>query len=290
MCGMNDCANKLLNVFEIPKVTAGIMVFEGADYLEYAVKSLYSYLHQIIIVEGAVKGFSRNYKSDDGTLDIIKKLKQNDIMGKIEVVEKGTFWKDKIEKQNEIAKRVTGEYYVKLDADEIWDEESFFDVIRMFQEDPELYVVKMPFIHFWLNFKTVAKDAGGKWSGSKHPRVWKWKKEFIHNSSFNFFQDKKMRKVGDPDYMERTYDGIGVFHFGWCRRFEDMINKIKYYKNRGIEKNVRDTVTNWKDLNDPTQPTQPKSVRSWAEKFDGKLPSVMGEHPYKNISDVRELK
>ena len=177
-----------------------------------------------------------------------------------------------------------------MDADEIWNEESFFGVIKMFQEDSDLCVVRMPFIHFWLNFKTVAKDAGGKWSGSKHPRVWKWKKEFRHNSSFNFFQDKKMGKVGEPNYMERIYEGIGIFHFGWCRKYEDMMSKIKYYKSRGIEKNVVDTITNWKNLNDPTQCTQPSSVRSWAEKFEGKLPVILNDHMYKDIEDIRTLK
>ena len=262
------------------------MVYNGADYMEYAIKSLYPYLYQVIIVEGAVSGYTNNPTSFDGTWDIIKRLKQNDLMDKIDVVKIEGFWNNKIEKQNSIAKKVKGEFYVKLDADEIWDKQAFFDVIGMFLKDKELTVIRVGFNHFWLNFKTIAKDAGGKWS-TNHPRVWRWKSDFHHNASFNYFQDKDNKRVGEPEYFEFTYTKIPIFHFGWCREKKYMLEKIEYYKNRGIENFVTDTITGWKNLSDNTQPTQ--QVRSWAEEFTGKLPDVLNDHPYKGVDDMRLL-
>lgn len=65
------------------------------------------------------------------------------------------------------------------------------------------------------------------------------------------------------------------------------MNKLDYYKNRGIEKGVHDTITGWKKLDDPTQPTQGSHVRSWAESFKGQFPKILDNHPYKQLKDIR---
>jgi len=287
---IGNATNSLLSVFKIPKISAGIIVYNGADYLEYAVKSIYSVVNQIIIVEGAVKGYAIKPNSTDETIKIVEKLKQFDVLNKIEFVQskKGKFWNDKIEMQNEIAKRVTGDYYVKVDHDEIWKPETLVDVINMMENNKQISIVRMPFNHFWLNFKTVAKDAGGKWS-TQHPRVWRWNTGFRHLKSFNFFNNlnKDGQKVGEPYVTEHPYVGDCIYHFGYVRKIDTLQNKIKYYKNRGIETFVTDTVSGWQK-GMPTQPTQ--KVKSWDEPFGGVLPRVLSDHPYKEFEDIRQLK
>lgn len=279
---LRECFNALLDSFNIPKISAGVIVNNGEDYLKYSIESIYHLLNEIIIVVGSVKGYAKSNNKE--TEKVIKELIKKDYLRKIKVVRsKSGQWSDKIEMQNEIAKRVTGEFYVKLDHDEIWKPETLLSAINTLRENPDIDILKMPFIHFWLNFNTVAKDAGGKWS-TKHPRIWRWKKSYRHDKSFNYFEDKDGTKIAKPFKREMTFDGDCIYHFGYVRKLKVLQNKIKYYKNRGIESYVVDTVTKWKK-GKPTQPTQ--DVNSWAEDFEGKLPKILNNHPYKNIKDIR---
>jgi hypothetical protein len=285
---IRNCSNKLLDTFNIPRITAGIIVYNGEDYLEQAVESIYSVVNEIIIVEGCVKGYDKNVfgKSDDNTWMILNKLKQKDHLDKIQIYCSDRPWKDKMEMQNEIARRVTGKYYVKVDHDEIWKPETLVEVINMMEEDKSIDIMRMPFLHFWLNFNTIARDEGGKWS-TKHPRVWRWKQGFIHTKSFNFFVDSLNynRKVCSPEYKEVVYNGSEfIYHFGYCRKLKTLQEKLLYYGTRGIEKFAKDTVTNYKE-GDPTQPTQWE--QSWAEPFNGILPEILNNHPYKTLKDIR---
>lgn len=282
---VRNCYDKLIDVCCIPKITFGMIVYNGADYIKETIESIYDLAYEIIIVEGAVKNYSSNYRSNDTTLDIIKELKRKDHLNKIKLIQNDKFWLDKIEMQNEIAKNVNGEFYIKLDHDEVWKPETVIDVIKYLIQHPDIDIIRMPFYHFWLNHQTIAQDAGGKWS-TKHPRVWRWKKTFRHIRSFNFFQDLKndLLKVGTPYNLEAEYEGDRIYHFGYVRELKTLQNKIKYYKNRHIETYVEDTVTNYKE-GMRTQPTQ--KTPSSAIQFTGTLPSVILNHPYNKLKDVR---
>lgn len=282
-------AERMLELFEIPKVTAGVIVGDGYDYLEYAVNSLFPYLWEVVIAHGFVDGYKNTNDAEfDEVESALTRLLFKDTIGKIRYG-KGKAWKDKIEMQNKIAENVTGEFYLKLDSDEVWKPETFQLAIQEFVDDPDLTILKMPFFHFWLSFKNIAVDAGGKW-GTKHPRIWRWDKSFRHETSFNHFvntQNAIHIPVISPDFKEKEFGGDRIYHFGWCRKLGKMLIKIRYYKLRGIEKFVTDTVSEWKELSDATMVTQ--DVRSWAEPFDGILPKILEDHPYKNIKDVRNL-
>jgi len=284
---IKSCTNNLLEVCEIPKISVGIINYNGSDYIEYVISSIYEVVNQIIIIDGAVKGYGAEKPwSTDGTLEKIRKWKKDfDLLDKIEIVYTDKLYVNKVAMQNEIAKRVTGDYYVKMDADEIWKKETLLNAVLQMNNE-NIDVMKMSFYHFWLSFNNVAKDAGGKWS-SKHPRIWKWKKGYYHKTSFNYFNDKTGVKVAHPYVTESVYDGDGIYHFGYVRKLKILLQKLEYYKTRGIETYFRDTVTKWKKLSDPTQPTQ--RVDSYAEKFEGELPAVLNNHPYKNITDIRTL-
>lgn len=279
--------NKMIPIFNIPKITAGMIVYNGEEYIKYSIMSIYHLLYEIIIVEGSVDMYSDTYHSTDKTNEIIEELKSIDYAKKIKYIKFNTFWKDKIEMQNNIAKFITGDFYLKLDFDEIWKPETLIDAINLFLKDENLTVLKMPFYHFWTNFNTIAKDEGGKWS-TKHPRIWRWSKDFKHVGSFNYFVNiKTAKKVAAPFYKEVEYSGDRIYHFGYARKLDAVNNKIAYYKNRKIEKVANNTYQNWK-MGELTQPTQ-NSI-SGAEEFKGKLPLILNEHPYLNIKDIREVK
>jgi glycosyltransferase involved in cell wall biosynthesis len=290
---IKHCLGKLLDSFNIPKLTAGMIVYNGSEYMKYAINSIKHMLYQIIIVEGAVQGYSSKANSSDETISIAQDIRNENIcFREVDYYCKsnGKFWKDKIEMQNKIAGNVRGNFYLKLDSDEIWNPETLMKAMNLFIDDNELGLIKMPFIHFWLSFDNVAKDAGGKW-GTKHPRLWRWESGYRHSNSFNYFQDtsKDFRKVQSPYVKTIEFKGDiddVIFHLGYVRKLKYLKEKINYYKKRGIETFVKDTVTNWTD-GKSTQPTQ--KVKSWSEKFTGTLPVVLDCHPYKKIKDIRDV-
>jgi glycosyltransferase involved in cell wall biosynthesis len=288
----------IFTVFDIPKITAGMTVYNCQEYVLYAIRSIYNNVKKIVVIDGCVKGYNdrlKNGKSDDGTLHKLYKFKKEyDVLNKIIIVElpDKKFWKSKMEQQNEILKHVDSpKYYIKIDSDEIWCYKTLQRAIRFLEENEDISILKMLFIHFWTSFNIIAKDAGGKWS-TAHPRIWRYKEGFVHKRSFNFFQIKKpdsnlYEKVESPKYASQVFNGL-VYHFGYCRPLSKVTKKLNYYKNRGIEKVVINTYKMWKGENDPTQPTQ--VLNSWAEKFTGKLPDVLKRHKYVKLKDVRNEK
>lgn len=94
------------------------------------------------------------------------------------------------------------------------------------------------------------------------------------------------RRVGVPFYKEAELGEEHVcFHMGYVRRVEDVQSKLKYYGGRGIERISDDTYTNWVS-GQRTQPNQ--TGTSWAEPFIDELPSVLLEHMYNGVDDVRK--
>ncbi len=281
------------------KIVVGILAFNCFDYLPYVIKNVYDLVDNIIIVEGAVKGnekYSKNGHSNDGTYDwLINSDGLQDPCGKIIVIIKSGVWLDKIEMQNSIAEKVDklgGNIYIKIDADEFWHRDELQKVIDYMIDNPNVEMIKMPFIHLWTNFHTKAVDAGGKWS-TKHPRVWKWQKGMRHLRSFNYFVKNRKydnRPVTEQYVVTTIWEGKPIYHTGYARKLDYVNQKLSYYKNRGIEKVVKEKIyENWKQHSDSTQPTQ--IVRSWAEDIDiFSIPDILKLHPYYNQSDIRDVK
>jgi len=277
-------------------ITAGMIVLNGADTIELALKSIYDYVDKIIIVEGIVEDYAKsnpamheNGHSIDGTIKIIQNF--YDPLHKIELVFPTDIsklvWKNKNEMQNEIAKRVTTDLYLKVDADEIFLESDVEYMKRYFMEDKELYVIQLLKWEFWKNFSMIA--CGGIWDRPQ-ARMWRWKKDFHHNidvkTGFNFYIDAEGREVRPPNYKTLNLMEHLCYHLGYCRTAEHIAAKINYYKNRGIESNVNDNYTNWVP-GQPTNSTHPDGTT--AKPFIGKLPKILKKDYFNIVSiEVKE--
>jgi glycosyltransferase involved in cell wall biosynthesis len=276
---IKDNLRKVFYGEKYPKITAGIIVLNGIDTIDKCIASIYDAVDKIIIIEGAIAQYaglnmdlvSSNGHSIDGTYDYLKNL--DDPANKIEVVTKDGCWKHKAEMQNEIAKRIMTELYLKVDADEIWKESDIEYGRRLFMLDKTLCILKIKMFHFWKNLDTIA--VGGQWE-SLIPRMWRWNKSFHHDESdprgFNYFIDELGKKVADPEYKIMNLMLQLCYHLGYCRDDEQIRGKINYYKNRGIEVNVKDNYTNWVP-GQPTSSTHPDGTGT--AKFIGILPKVL---------------
>jgi hypothetical protein len=64
-----------------PKVTFGIIVLNGEPFTRYCLRSLYPFAHQIVVVEGAVRGAMSLARHDghsrDGTLETLQRFKRD---------------------------------------------------------------------------------------------------------------------------------------------------------------------------------------------------------------------
>lgn len=288
--------NMMKEIFYGPnysKITAGVIVLNGVDTLKVTLDSIYTAVDKIIVVEGVVEDYARENPtlhkeghSIDGTLDLIEQYP--DYANKIEVVKiedvysNREFWKNKNEMQNEIAKRIDTELYLKVDADELWKESDIEFVRRRFMAKRDVTVMYMQRWHFWKNLKTVA--IGGQWD-SAEPRAWRWNKDFRHpmndKKGFNYFVDKDGKKVNEDNYKCDRLMMRMHYHLGYCRDDEHIIGKIRYYAGRGIERNVKDRYTDWKP-GQVTNSTHPDGTT--AVEFVGRLPIALDNSIPKVIS------
>ena len=76
-----------------------------------------------------------------------------------------------------------------------------------------------------------------------------------------------------------------MHHFGYVLPVSKVRAKLGYYAERGIETNVEDRYTNWRQ----GQETQPTTGGGTAAPFPGDLPPRMITHMYYGAADVREL-
>jgi hypothetical protein len=155
------------------------------------------------------------------------------------------------------------------DYDEFYFDADIDRIRKEFEMDKNLFVFKYRFNHFWHSTKQIA--IGGQWE-SKMLRVVRWRNDFRHQQSFNYFTDKFGKAVDRPHYKVKAIEDRLVYHMGYASKRKEVVQaKINYYKNRGIEANVKDTWTNWKE----GENTQPTAGGGTVTNFTGTYPEGM---------------
>jgi FkbM family methyltransferase len=128
------------------------IVLNGMPFLEPALKAVYDFAHEIIIVEGAVKNclFAATPagSSVDGTVDCIRRFP--DPHKKIRLIQ-GT-WPEKREMQNAALAHVTGDYIWLMDSDEIYRRQDLENVADLIRRDPSITQVNFIPDNFWKGF------------------------------------------------------------------------------------------------------------------------------------------
>ena len=126
-----------------------MIVLNGMPLIEYSLKSVYDFAHQIIIVEGAVENcmFAANPdgSSKDGTVEFVKSFP--DPHKKVTLIQGR--WPEKCEMQDEALKHVTGDYVWLIDSDEVYKREDLEKKERSIRSDPSITQVSFIPYHFW---------------------------------------------------------------------------------------------------------------------------------------------
>ena len=128
-----------------PKITFGILALNAQPFLAANLRALYSFAHQIIVVEGAVRSANRlatpEGHSSDGTLEMLRRFcAEEDPQHKVEVVlaqDAGYtdgLWPEKDEMSQAYAERATGDWLWQVDADEFYLPEDMVAVMAMLEQ------------------------------------------------------------------------------------------------------------------------------------------------------------
>ena len=159
------------NDFTIPenvRITFGIIVLNGLPFIEYNLRALYPFAHQIVIVEGAAPSAKR-YASEsghslDGTLDVLNCFKkEEDPENKILIITAeddgmpNGFWLEKDEMSQAYAKRATGNYIWQIDCDEFYLENDMLSIIQMLSNNPDIKAVSFSMKTFWGSPKFIVE-------------------------------------------------------------------------------------------------------------------------------------
>ena len=104
-----------------------VMVKDEEEYVGYAVMSVLPWVDEVLVVEGG---------SSDGTLAILQEIQRNhDPEGKIDI-QVDTRPKDRlVEIRSEMVARCSGDWILRLEGDEVYDDETIREVSRLLREE-----------------------------------------------------------------------------------------------------------------------------------------------------------
>ena len=211
-----------------PRVTFGTIVLNGQPFLEYNLRSLYPFAHQIIVVEGACTAAAVTATPDghsvDGTLAMLERFKrEQDPEDKLVIVtaeDEGApdgFWTEKLEMSQAYAARATGDWLWQVDYDEFYIEGDVRTVLDMVISDPEIAGMSFPFLNFWGGFD-YRED--GQWFRYNFPcvhRLFRWGEGYRYvNSRPPTVEDnlgRDTRTLNWVPHQRLRRSGIYMYHY-----------------------------------------------------------------------------
>lgn len=290
------------------QITFGIIVLNGEPFIRYNLRSLYSWAHQIIVVEGACKTAKsvakKNGHSIDGTLESIKGfIKDEDAEKKVLLVtaqdegfEDG-FWPEKTEMCHAFARRATGNYLWQVDSDEFYLEQNMYEIIEILEQGVGRII--FPQHSFWGGIDYVNGGMGlAEFDrGISGSRVFAWGESYRYT-------EHRPPTVVDSEGKNVCFRGNisagmmakkGIYRYHYCLLFPSQVfTKVNYYSVPSEEKSRQGGgysssiaawhESNYKHITKPFYLHNIPGYRSWIKPFKGKHP----EQVLKMMSDINE--
>lgn len=251
-----------------PLISASYKVFNDAEFLKESLESIYPYVDCIDIMEGSVKlRRGEGTESTDGTIEIIKEFPDPEC--KIRLIQRA--WDSKEEMQNKLLEICRSKWMLFIDADEIVEG---MDKVREFAEKysrgDKIYARPQIYYNFFHDFRHIIYSINpmSPFAGTGMPHPFLIHRD-IPGLNFAAFHTIPSDGFGNlihsdnPEYKGRreVLDNVFVYHFGNAKSRENMVAKLTFERNRGV---------NWKK----TESGEKESIEDnfW---FSGVLPEDM---------------
>lgn len=137
-----------------PRISFGMIVLNGEPFLRYSLRALLPWAHEILIVEGACPGAAASATPDghstDGSVETIRRFQaEEDPDGKVTLIQRDGFWRDKDEQSQTYAARATGDWLWQVDDDEFYHEDSLRRLVARLATEPDLAGASFHQLAFW---------------------------------------------------------------------------------------------------------------------------------------------
>lgn len=237
-CDVNDVKKDPNIVVRSGRLTFGMIVCNGDQFIWENLNHIYDVADEIIICEGAVAKFSPLIGSDystDKTWELIQEFRAqyDQHRKKIVVISSRDLqrpWDDKKEMQNAIAEKTKGRYFIKQDVDE------FYNIPGLLKEIDRLanssrFMTNYRSYHFWGDTRHIIKGAN---FNDKQTRVWKWDPDFRYLKTINWVSNVQTGELMAPSGATALISNDTLFHYSYLYNNKARKFVLNYYRNRKL--------------------------------------------------------
>lgn len=256
-----------------------IQVFNEVNWIGYAIEQAVSWCDKILIVEGSqfVAFPDIPERSDDGTLDIIND-KARLYPEKINIInttrEYGNYRHNQCANFNAALEYCKiGDYFVQLDADEFFLKEWIIEATELMKEGIDFILT--PRRNFTFSFK---------WQVERKPETGRpiIAKNIV---GFRFIPTHKWVGINKNLIITST---IGLFHYMWVKPPERL--KIRARTGRKPNMIMKWVDEIWMNIKPEDGKIYPYCYGDMKlHEYNDKHPSILDDHPWRHIEDVRTL-
>lgn len=276
------------------RISFGIIALNAQPFLEYNLRALYPFAHQLIVVEGATEAAkslaSPDGHSTDGTLEMLKRFQiEEDRENKLDILSaedegyRSGFWPEKDHMSRAYARRITGDWLWQIDSDEFYKENDMQALILMLEENPMITAISFPYYEFFGGFNYLIT---GKWHLFEYPlvhRLFRWKTGYVyatHRPATVVNENKQdVRQEHGLQYPLNGKDPIFMHHYSYVFP-KQAAQKVGYYSNvvwteafRGNRKWMEDSYLKLK--NPLFLGERGGRLLQWLERYNGTHPDAI---------------
>lgn len=253
-------------------------VYNDANWIGYAIDQAMKVCDKLLIVEGSNFMYFKNLsaRSDDGTLDIISD-KMKEYPKRIEVWPDGSNTGSHrgnqcANHQAALERCKTGDYFIPFDTDEFYMD-SFIDDMNEAMRDGKIDRMDWTGLQFLFGFRWVFAEQVKKAFLKKVPGAY-----FTPLHIPNGFGNRCV-----------TIGGVSCLHYCWVKTRERMLRRARI--------GIYDGMPKWFALNyDRIKLAEGEKIDYvdnqvfTLKEYRGTHPSVLDDHPWRHIEDMRKVK
>jgi len=267
-----------------PKITFGMIVLNGQPYIEYCLRSIYPFAHEIIVVEGAYWASAElatpHGHSTDDTLAAVKRFQRTeDPRGIVKLVTRDGLWDDLTQQSQAYAQRATGEYLWQVDCDEFYRPQDMQKVIDLLTEDSSITMMTFKAINFIYDIKyRLVSGRDFQCEYVEYRRLFKFGPDYqyIEHEPPTVFdpQGRNLATINHLDKDATARLGIYIYHC-WAMFADKVEMKARTYVKRdweAIAAAMPSWRANWQSLTDPFHLQSDYAYRTWIKRFSGPWP------------------